>query len=400
MMPSQSGQAKQTKSATSHLDCYVAVKTQPQREHATMYSLSTHFRLLQQRIEPTAERAATAQRMPKAVRDYLKGHKELTTTDPHTRLGGSYGRDTSNGNIKDVDILVFVHEDWQDEPIADLLCTLKGALYELPEALDDCGSVTLRQQRRSVNVFLTEHDLYLDVVPVVLTTNDPTDRLEVPDRTWDKWVGTQPLGYAGFLSQLNAEHKEKVVRLVKMTKHWRDVHFERRRPKSYWLESLVVQHIRRGWVLTDGKGYALLFADLLDSIHEKFTPVLEQKDKTPKIPDAMLSNNVAWNWERSHFETFMRRLDESRKWARRAVQLDEKEDNQETAVELWQKVFGDKFPTSPEASALEALEAKGQLFGRESEAGKLLVEPSGHVHMNLPTGVIATTSPAKRFFGD
>jgi hypothetical protein len=36
-------------------------------------------------------------------------------------------------------------------------------------------------------------------------------------------------------------------------------------------------------------------------------------------------DNTSWNWERSHFETFMRRLDDGRAWARKALDADDRE---------------------------------------------------------------------------
>jgi hypothetical protein len=91
-----------------------------------------------------------------------------------------------------------------------------------------------------------------------------------------------------------------------------------KRPKSYWLECLVVHQIGKK-VKVDGKSYAELFADMLDAIYDKFSCILNDTDKVPEIADPMLGHNVAFNWERSHFETFMLRVDESRKWARHSL---------------------------------------------------------------------------------
>jgi hypothetical protein len=353
-------------------------------------TLSDNFKVFLSRIEPSTERKKSAQDMPGKIRDYLRDHEDLETVTPHTRLGGSYGRQTATGDIKDVDVLVFVADEYEDD-IPGLLKLLRDVLDDLPEYLDDCGEVTTRAQRRSVNVHLQKHDLFLDVVPVRLTTDKTTDVLVVPDREWEEWVNTQPLGYGAYLSELNGDHTGKIVPLVKMMKHWRDEHFERRRPKSYWLEALVVRHIKRKWVATAGKGYAEIVADLMDSIHTRFKPIYDRIGAVPRIQDPMLNNNVAWNWERSHFETFMTRLEESRKWARLAV---EEEDDDE-AVKLWKKVFGDDFPTVAEAQA----QLKGEAFGAASAKGLNLITGSGLVTASPLAGIAAVTAPAKRFYG-
>lgn len=357
-----------------------------------MHSLPTHFDLLKSRIEPDPKRAETAADIPAAVRDHLKVHTSLTTVAPHTRLAGSYGRSTAILQIKDVDILVFVNPEWQDTGIRLLLTTLAEALQELPEELGDaCGEVTLRHQRRSINVYLPEHDLALDIVPVLLTASGVTDVLKVPDREWQKWVKTQPLGYADFLSTLNAAHNGKIVPLIKMVKLWRETWFTRRRPKSYWLESLVVQHLRDGDIPTAGRGDAEILADLFSSIHTAFAPLLDQAEKTPTIPDAMLDNNVAWNWERSHVETFMRRLDDTCGWTRRAVETEDKE----TAIALWQKVFGAKrFPSTTD------VEEDAQQKAALAAAGSLRMAAKGRILSGASQATPAIAVPSTRFFGE
>lgn len=358
-----------------------------------MAVLKDNFRTFLSEIEPNESRAKTAQQMPGKVRKYLQSHMELKTVEPHTRLAGSYGRRTANGRIKDVDIPVFVSDDYEDD-IPGLLRTLRDALDDLPEELNDCGEVSTRLQRRSVNVELEKHDLSLDIVPVRLTTDDHNDVLLVPDREWKRWVKTQPLGYGQHLSDLNRDHEGKVVPLVKMLKHWRDTHFARRRPKSYWLECLVVRHIEREFVTTCGCGYGEIVADLFESIHAKLKAKLDEPGAVPSIPDPMLGNevNVAWNWDRSHFETFMKRVDDCRNWARRAV---EEEDDDE-AVELWQKVFGTAFPDVQYAKTF----VKGLDLGAGSSEGRNWVTGTGLVTATPIASAICTAAPVKRFYGD
>ena len=358
-----------------------------------MPSMEGHFRLLRNRLEPNAEKAKTAQEMPGKVREHLRKHPEFATETPHTRLGGSYGRRTAITNIKDVDILVFVDQEWRDKPISELMDALYKALKELPETLGEGYTPELRRQRRSINVYLPESELSLDIVPVLKTTDSHEDQLEVPDKEWDEWVFTQPLGYSCFLSDLNGDNNGKVVPAVKMMKHWRDVQFQKMRPKSYWLEAIVVRHIRREWVTTKNKGDAELMRDIFASLHEKFTPILKREEDTPYIPDPMLRNPVAWNWKRSAFETFMNRLDEARKDSQAAINAK----TEEEAERAWKRVFGDDwFPSKAE------VEEEYKSLGAMSAAGQLSVTPTGRV---LPQAIAAVASvasvvsPQKRFFG-
>jgi hypothetical protein len=126
------------------------------------------------------------------------------------------------------------------------------ALQGFPEAQGDengsvNGDLALRKQRGSVCVTFTllndvdneEETFNVDVVPVILADN-LDEPLWIPDREWSKWIKTDPLGYGKYLSALNKVNGYKVIPLIKMLKHWRDVRMIYRRPKSYWLECILV----------------------------------------------------------------------------------------------------------------------------------------------------------------
>ena len=65
---------------------------------------------------------------------------------------------------------------------------------------------------------------------------------------------------------------------------------------------------------------AVIFRDLLDAIYLQYDHLLRVSDTaTPHIPDPLLGHDVSWNWSRTHFETFMRRIDEGRQLADQAL---------------------------------------------------------------------------------
>jgi hypothetical protein len=360
-----------------------------------MMTLPDHFDELLSRIEPSKDRLRLAKELPAQIRDYLKETGTITTVDPHSRLAGSYARDTAIGDIKDVDIIVLIDLEYKKGEPEKVLDELHVALQGLPEALDDVGQVEplLRYQRRSIHVRFEDRDFDIDIVPAVAL--DGLDQpLWIPDRDWSKWVKTDPLGYGEYLSELNKKHGCKVVPLIKMLKRWRDARMIYRRPKSYWLECLVVRHISEGWVTTDGKSYAELFADLLASIESRFLKIFQDEDTTPpEIPDPMLSNNVAWNWERAEFETFMRRVQESRRLTERALAAEHETD----AVELWQRVFNREDEEVFPATVDNTLHA----ISRAAKAGRpLRITTSGIVLLKPSAETPSWPSPAHRFYGD
>jgi hypothetical protein len=354
-----------------------------------MLTLPDHFRVLLKHIEPKGERAEAAKNIPAQVRDFLQKTEDISTVDPHSRLAGSYARCTAINDIKDVDIILLIAPEYKEQDPGDVVEILFKALHGLPEALGETGEVAAirRRQRRSVNVHLEESDFDLDVVPAI-ALDSLDEPLDIPDKDWSRWVKTHPLGYAERLSELNGNHGGKVVRLVKLLKQWRDVHMIYKRPKSYWLECMVYCRIADGTVSTDGLSYAELFRDLLGSIYDDFLPYLNRSEAVPKIKDPMLGNNVAHNWERNAFESFMRRVEESHRWAERALE----QDSESEAVQLWQNVFGDRFPDDVEqekAKSLRDAALTGNIF--VTSTGRVVTEKPRERHVQ---------SPPQRFFGE
>lgn len=351
-----------------------------------MLTLGTHFEVLLKNIRPPKERLAAARDLPPLVRDYLEKHQSFPTVEPHSRLAGSYAQDMSVGDVKDVDFLVRVDGSPEDnEPAArQVIRDLKTALDGLPEALGAAGAagVDVEGARRSVYVYLQGSDFHLDAVPCI--SPDGFDvPLWVPDRGWNRWVASDPLGFVRLLDELNAARGQKVKPLGRLLKHFRNYQMKTRRPKSYWLGALLVDLVRRDSGLDTSRPLAELFRDLLDAIYTKYAPLLARTDgATPNIPDPMLGHNVSWNWSRAHFETFMRRLDEGRRWASEALELDA--DERPQAIALWQRVFGaDYFPTdvSMEARSAAALGTPG----RSSVTPAGLIVSSGGAWRVTPT---------------
>jgi hypothetical protein len=338
-----------------------------------MYTLGTHFDELLKNTRPPQERLNAARDLPPKVRDYLAEHEEFGTVDPHSRLAGSYAQKMSTGDVKDVDFLVRLDGDPEkNEPEAkQVIGDLKKAMDGLPDALDCSGeAVTVERGRRSVHVYLEEHDFHLDAVPCIAP--DGFDEvLWVPDRGWNKWVPSHPIGYIALLEQLNAAHGKKVKKLGRLLKHFRDYQMKTRKPKSYWLGALLIHQVQDGKIDTT-KSLAECFRDLLDSIYGKYACLLGRTDDaTPNIPDPMLGHNVSWNWSRTHFQTFMRRLNDGRTSAANALEASERD----TAIEWWQKVFGEDYFPSQVQEAAACLAAAG-LPGLAAVAKSGLILPA------------------------
>lgn len=355
-----------------------------------MHTLGLHFSELFAGLQPPDDRKELAKELPANVRDFLKESADFETASPHSRLVGSYAQDLSVGDIKDVDLLVFVPGDpEEDDPtaravISSLATTLKG----LPEYLGYTGDANFdfSKNRRSVTVTFESEPFHLDVVPCIAP--DGTDHpIWVPDRGYGTWIESHPLGVVALVTSLEADYPNKARNLIKLLKHFRNCQMIYKKPKSYWLLSMAIGAIQSGELDMD-KTIGECFHQLVEYLYAKFYPTYCRTDgATPKIKDPMLGHNVSWNWERSHFETFMRRLDDGRGWAGRALETDDKE----KAIELWRKVFGDLFP--------ESVDTQAKSIATQLRPGAAAVTSAGIL---IPAGSAPKATPVRdtRFYGE
>lgn len=363
-----------------------------------MLSLREHFVQFLSNLQPKGNRVDLAKKIPEDIRDYLKNTDKIKTTQPHTRLSGSYSRDTAIKEIKDVDILLFVDNGYKDgeESVRKAINALVNALQGLPEYLKDKdgyvnADLALKRQRRSVQVHVTldGKEFDIDVVPAIVESEIDKPLL-VPDKDLSQWISSNPLGYNNSLSGLNKESSGKIIPLIKMFKHWRDIQMKRRRPKSYLLECLVYKYAKDGKLNIDGSSFGELFLSLLIAVCEDMGDKWRNEDTIPVVKDPMTGKNVAKSWTREEFETFMRRIDESKRKTERALDAD----NEQDAIRLWQDLFNDDdseeyFPSTVDKTLSASLSGKS-----------LFVTSSGQVVANQSESQKSWASPTHKYYGD
>ena len=312
-----------------------------------MPNMRHHFSALLSAINPSEDRSNLATKLPGEVREFLEDHV-FATANPHTRLSGSYARDTAICDIKDVDVLLFI-------PDSHLARTPNAVLLDVKRVLDDYPdtSVETSGQRRSIHLEFPGHDLHLDIVPVVAPDGADT-ALMVPDRPQKEWIKSDPLGYAARLSKLNQKQGSKVKPLIKLVKAWRDVQMKIRRPKSYVLEVMVLTAVESGMVELCDQSTAKNVADFFSHIVKKYKDLMDNGSESPRIADPQVGGAyITAGWSRAHFETFMRRARETDRACERALQADTIDD----AAAEWQRVFGNLWPDSEIVKAAVRAEA-------------------------------------------
>jgi Second Messenger Oligonucleotide or Dinucleotide Synthetase domain len=313
-----------------------------------MTSIADCFRTLLQNINPPADRRDMASRLPGEVRAFLKDH-EFETESPHTRLTGSYFRDTAILGIKDVDVLLFVPESQTARTPNAVLLDVKKVLESYPDA-----KVEVSGQRRSVRLTLTDESFQIDIVPTH-APNETNEPLFVPDRPQKDWIDSNPLGYSDRLTNLNQDHGGKVVPLIKLLKAWSDAQGCYRKPKSYVLEAHVYYAVKDWGLAVTDRGWAEIVADLFDLLWDRYEELFTNGTESPRLPDPGLIDLEGYTaplitkgWERAHFETFMRRVKASRSAAQAAV----KATDLGTAKAKWKDVFGDHWPEEEAVKAM------------------------------------------------
>ena len=135
-----------------------------------------------------------------------------------------------------------------------------------------------------------------------------------------------------------------------------------RRPKSYVLEVMVLNAVEQDLITLEGKSTAENLTDFFEHIKAKYANLVDNSDGVPRVLDPQLGHVISLHWERSHFETFMRRVRETAKAARRALDADD----EETASSEWKKVYEDLWPTEEEVKQEARMEATHIRPGRTS----------------------------------
>lgn len=332
-----------------------------------MANMRHSFSALLTSVNPSRERAELVARRTADVRDWL-ANSDYKTIAPHTRLSGSYGRDTAIDAIADVDVLLFL-------PEAQLERTPNSVLIEVHAVLKDFpgGIAETRPQRRSIRIDLSADGICLDIVPAV-SINGLEKPLQVPDRPQECWIASDPLGYAERLSKRNQDNGGKLVPLIKLVKAWRDEQMKNRRPKSYVLEVILLTAVESEVLELCDRSIAENVRDFFVHVTDKYESLMDEGEGVPRIADPQTGGIITRGWERSHFETFMRRAREARNAAERAVQAED----EASASEAWRKVFGSRWPSDDAVRRAVQAEAKAHQPGttKISSMGRVVGGPA------------------------
>ena len=284
-------------------------------------------------IEPSTSTKDVCASAHSSLRTKLAGHETYRHIHVNTFLSGSYARNTalrprmSNGTLRrpDVDIIVVTSYTQWDSP-SEVIATLRRTLKQL-------GYEEIESNRRSVCVKLGSVEM--DVVPVIATANGGW---LIADKSEERWLVTNPMGHNHWATAVNKQANGNFKPLVKMLKWWRRENLPHlRRPKGFILEAMVADLMDYA-----ENSYEELFAKLLERISAEYQ-WLAATGQVPHLEDPSVpGNNVFSRVKSEEFKRFHDMAVSHAALVRRA----QKEPNADKALELWQRVFGDRFRKS------------------------------------------------------
>lgn len=209
------------------------------------------------KLEIPADRRKRADEQKNRVRTDLEAHLKLD----EVFVSGSFGRRTAIQPLDDIDLFIVlnesVHGGLRSQSTQPCLDAVLAALQRAHPS-----GVSMRRQRRSVNVSFQSTGIGYDVVPAFEL---PSRRgvYIIPDAERQSWISTNPAKHAELCNQADARAGNVLKQLIKAVKHWNATHGKHLR--SFHLEVMAYSAILRPSDSLPGR-FQHLLAQLADKI--------------------------------------------------------------------------------------------------------------------------------------
>ena len=300
----------------------------------------TQFENLLRDIEPSPTTKSNASVAHTTLRQYLAGHEEYRKVHLNTFLSGSYKRDTSirprtrKGKISrpDIDIIVVVNNTRDDSP--------KAVIGYLRSTLSENYEIDRSPHTRSVGVVTS--DVKMDVVPLIAPSG-MEGTLYLPDKKAEEWLVTNPPGHSAWTTDVNKTASGRFKPLVKLMKWWRlESPTISKRPKGFVIECIVAECMSYRQ-----NNYPELFLGTLETVVTRYSGDVSF-GRVPRIADPSVPKNSVTDG--LTFDAFAGLYNKANTHAELGRQALDEED-EEVALELWQQIFGPRFPQKAKRTA-------------------------------------------------
>jgi hypothetical protein len=295
-----------------------------------MISIREAFDKFKSRLELTAREQADASRRQQEIREYLRDQFEIE----RDFLTGSYARWTKTKPLKDVDIFFVLGKNergYRDQPPKVILAKFYAVLaskYGKDRVFLGRRSVQVDFGIQAVEDQTNDQVMSVDVVPAFAKNS----HYEIPDRTTDTWMMTDPEIHAELATKANKAFAGEWKPLVKMIKKWNETAGKPVKP-GFLLEVMALELFVPEF--SGGYPYELkgFFATAADRIKETWEdPAKLGRPVSDEMDDAKAS--VARGTLLTAEESVTR-----------AIRL-AKSGRQGDALLEWRKLFGPLFPLS------------------------------------------------------
>lgn len=328
-----------------------------------MNTLPTFFDDFLKEIRPTKPQRTEYKDGHKLLRERLAEFDALSPFIISTFLQGSYRRATAvrpkDGSRSDVDVVVVTNFDSQmmspKQAMDKFIPFLEEYYPKIWEANDRSFTINLSSVKLDLVITAAPNpedieffkasvllsDESIEEMPNLMTKSASGDTwkihpLLIPDRSVSEWRETHPIAQIEWTWAKNDSCNTHYVNVVKALKWWRkECHTTPKYPKGYPLEHMIGQ----------------CCPDDIESIAEGVTITLEematryrsyaQNGNVPELPDhGVSSHNVLKRVTPEEFKEFHEQVESASKVARSALD----EASKVTATQIWQQLFGGKFP--------------------------------------------------------
>lgn len=274
-------------------------------------------------IEPSQTTKQYISSIQSNLREYLENHEFYKYKILDTFLTGSYAKHTSKRPTKydgktDVDIVVVTKYTEKDDS--------KEVLNELYEVCKQAYSKVTKQSR-SIGIEMS--GIEIDVVPMI--EDKLSGMYKIGNKKDGKWKRTNPKGHITWCSEVNKNHYNKFVRIVKIFKWWRknncpdDIKY----PKGITLEKIIADNL-----YDCNNTYEDIVFNTMKNIKNKFEYYIKNGIK-PFISDPGIpSDNLSDTYKFEDFKLFYDKISTHIKL------LEETNFSNES----WRKILGTEFP--------------------------------------------------------
>lgn len=289
-------------------------------------TIPSAFQKLKENLEITGLQKSTVSTRQTNVRDVVE--KDLNVQDSF--LTGSYSRNTMIAPLKEADVDIFIvlssdyfyrYKDGLNGGQAGLLDLVKRTLRKTYTKTPD-----ISRNGQAVTIQFT--DFMVDVVPAF---NRKGGGYLIPNSISKSWIPTDPKKHVELVSAENIAHSGDLVPLIKMIKGWNknSGNFF----NSFHLEVLALE-ILKGVKIADFPSGMRFFFD-------KGRELIPKKNLDPAGYGEDVGNYI--NTE----EKIQEALTKFQLAYERAIKAEDynRRGNTREAIEMWQKIFGDYFPS-------------------------------------------------------